>query len=297
MPPEIALGTVQIGMAYGFASKHGRPNELETACILQTAMDGGITRWDTARIYGDAEERIGTFLRGRQRPQIITKLSPIAPEVTTEAGVIAAIDTSLAASQRALRLDQIDAVMFHQSADRLKPGAMSRLSQHVAEGRIGALGASVYHPADAIACMDDPRMTHIQIPFNILDTRWLDSKFQTALASRPDMQVHVRSVFLQGLLVKPESIWPVWLENRRAIHLELDGMRDDFGRDSRQDLCLSYVRSFPWITSVVMGVHHAAQLKEVLALAEARPFSTDQCARVRDKFEGLPERLLNPSKW
>ena len=105
-------------------------------------------------------------------------------------------------------------------------------------------------------------ITHLQVPFNILDARWLENEFQDAVAARPDVQIHARSAFLQGLLVGPESIWPSWLENRKEIYLELERLIIEFGRQDRKDLCLAYVRSFPWIQSIVIGVHRAMQLSE-----------------------------------
>jgi aryl-alcohol dehydrogenase-like predicted oxidoreductase len=297
VPPEITLGTVQLGMAYGAASRYGRPDDTEAAAIMGIASGGDIPYWDTARIYGDAEARVGAFLQGRQRPRIITKLAPVAKDIEAESDIVAALEASIAASRHALRRDRLDVVMFHQSLDRLRPGAMEQLERHLAGGDIGALGASVYNPAEAAACLADGRITHLQVPFNILDGRWLEWQFRDAIASRPDVQIHVRSIFLQGLLVGPESVWPLWLDNRKEIHLALDGLVIEFGRQNRRDLCLSYVRSFPWVDSIVIGVHRAGQLREILTLAREDIFTADQCQAMREALPDVPERLLNPSKW
>ena len=297
MPPDITLGTVQLGMAYGITSRYGRPDDAEADSILRVAINGGITRWDTARIYGDAEERIGAFLEGTTGPQIITKFAPVAKDINDDEGVAAALDASIAASCHALRREQLDVVMFHQSSDMFLPGAMRHLSQYLTIGRIGALGASVYSPTDAAVCIADKRITHLQVPFNILDARWLTNEFQDAVAARPDVHVHIRSAFLQGLLVGLESIWPPWLDNRKEIYLALERLVIELNRKSRKDFCLSYVRSFPWVRSVVIGVHRAAQLSEILTLTREELFTIDQCRAVQNAFQGVPERLLNPSKW
>lgn len=296
MPPDITLGTVQLGMAYG-VGRRGRPDDAEAASILRVAINGGITRWDTARIYGDAEERIGAFLEGTTGQQIVTKLAPVAKGINAEADIVATLDASIAASCCALRRKQLDVVLFHQSSDMFRPGVMAHLARLSASGRIGALGASVYSPAGALACIADSRITHLQVPFNVLDARWLESEFQDAVAARPDVQIHIRSAFLQGLLIGPESIWPLWLDDRREIYLALERLVTEFRRQNRKDLCLSYVRSFPWVRSVVIGVHLATQLSEILTLAQEDVLTTDQCRAVRRAFSGIPERLLNPSKW
>ena len=61
---------------------------------MRRAADGGIAEFDTARAYGDSEERLGEALQGRKSARTITKLSPLA-ELAPEASrdeVRAAVD-------------------------------------------------------------------------------------------------------------------------------------------------------------------------------------------------------------
>jgi len=88
--------------------------------------------------------------------------------------------------------------------------ALERLVEHVRNGTIGEIGASVYSPEEALRSLGDPRITQLQIPFNLLDQRWLEPEFQRAAAERPDLLIHARSVFLQGLLLSEPGRWPSW---------------------------------------------------------------------------------------
>ncbi len=56
----LGLGTVEIGLPYGIGVKT-LPSDKEAERILKTAVELGITYFDTARGYGVAEERIGKF--------------------------------------------------------------------------------------------------------------------------------------------------------------------------------------------------------------------------------------------
>jgi len=56
----LGLGTVEIGLPYGIDIKT-LPSDKEAERILKTAVELGITYFDTARGYGVAEERIGKF--------------------------------------------------------------------------------------------------------------------------------------------------------------------------------------------------------------------------------------------
>ena len=56
---KFGLGTVQFGLDYGFTK---RKTQDEVNSILKTAVDNNITLIDTAREYGDSEEKIGNFI-------------------------------------------------------------------------------------------------------------------------------------------------------------------------------------------------------------------------------------------
>lgn len=67
----------------GFGSSHlmGCGSKSDALHLLQTALDGGITHFDTARMYGygAAEGAIGQFLKGRRSQVTITTKVGIAP--------------------------------------------------------------------------------------------------------------------------------------------------------------------------------------------------------------------------
>src|SRR3546814_10145931 len=77
--------------------------------------------------------------------------------------------------------------------------------------------------------MDDPDIEHIQLPFNLLDGRWQRDGVPERLAGRPEITVHARSAFLQGVLLRAPAEWPSfdgldrqgirrWLEHRSEEH-------------------------------------------------------------------------------
>lgn len=300
---SLALGTIQLGAKYGIANTTGRPGEAEAAEMLALALRSGVTHVDTARVYGDAEARIGTLLPVSAAPsvKIITKLQPLdnIPDDASHREVRAAVDASVFRSCRDLRRDRIDVLMFHRSADMFQwqGAAIARLVELVQEGVLGALGASVYTPEEAAACLEDGRVTYLQLPFNLLDSRWLNSSFARVLAGREDVQIHVRSVFLQGLLVNDAPVWPEWVAERRELVERIEGLARKFGRKNRADLCIAYVRSFPWVATLVLGAETLRQLEQLMPLASEPALTEQQSREVQAAFANVPERLLNPARW
>lgn len=300
---SITLGAVQLGLNYGVANQSGKPSDAEAAAILSVAAKAGISHIDTARSYGDSEARIGRLLPPDSKfiVKIITKLQSCnaLPDSATEHEIRSTVDASIYGSCRDLRRKQLDVLMFHNPADmfRWHGAAMDRLQDLVDRGVIGALGVSVYAPSEAIRALLDSRITHVQIPFNLLDSRWYDGEFLEALAQRPEVCVHVRSVFLQGLLINPAITWPAWVEQSRQFVRTIEELTSELGRKSAADLCMAYVRSYPWVTTLVLGVETSRQLEELLHCAAEPALTKEQAALVQSRFIEVPARLLNPGLW
>jgi spore coat polysaccharide biosynthesis protein SpsF (cytidylyltransferase family)/aryl-alcohol dehydrogenase-like predicted oxidoreductase len=302
---ELTLGTAQLGMDYGIANRAGQPALPVAIRMVRQAVAHGVTALDTARAYGDAESVVGQALTGawRSRVEVITKLDPLAslPQNATVNEVRAAVDDSVKRSCEALRSKTLSTLLLHRSShhDAWGGAAWRRLLELRDDGTIGNLGASVYEPREALDLLQDMAITHLQIPMNVLDWRWRASGFDRAVVRRPDVVVHARSALLQGVLAdSPPSLWPVSAGFDAAACLrQLRKLTAEFGRQSMTDLCLAYVRSQPWITSVVVGCETLEQVDENLELLCRPKLTTEQCAELERSLPEAPEDLLNPSQW
>lgn len=301
----VTLGTAQLGLdGYGIANRSGGLDEAAAADLLGRAARAGITTFDTARAYGRSEERLGLHLAGAAPGPVtvVTKLSPLADAAPDEpaATLVRRTEHSLYASCFALRTRRLDVVMLHRWAHRtLAGGAVwTRLQQAVAEGWVGELGASVATPVEACAALADPDVRHLQVPFNLLDYRWQDERFQAARAARPEVILYARSCFLQGLLLLDPAAWPkVPGVDAAGLTRQLAELARELGRADVADLCLAVARAQPWINSLVLGVDGVAQLERNLALLNTPPLTAAALERVSAAVGRVPEALLNPACW
>jgi spore coat polysaccharide biosynthesis protein SpsF (cytidylyltransferase family)/aryl-alcohol dehydrogenase-like predicted oxidoreductase len=301
---ELTLGTAQLGMEYGIVNRAGQPARPLAIRMVHAAIAHGVTALDTARGYGEAEEVLGDALSGawRSRVEVITKLDPLA-SLTHDAvasEVRAAVDDSVRRSCEALGVTKLSTLLLHRPHHHNAWGGAvwRRLLELRDEGTIGALGASVYEPGEALELSQDPAIVHLQIPMNVLDWRWKAMGVDRALAGRPDVVVHARSALLQGLLVAPAESWPSSADFDAAGCLrQLRRLAAEFERESLTDLCLAYVRSQPWITSVVVGSETMEQLNENLRLFCLPKLNPEQCGELESLTPKAPEGLLNPSQW
>jgi spore coat polysaccharide biosynthesis protein SpsF len=300
---ELCLGTVQLGLPYGINNLRGCPPEEEAIAIIRRAVDHGVTWLDTAHAYGESERRIGRALRGswRTRTRVVTKLSPLTelPQDADLRCIEAAVDASIFQSLARLEVGSLDIVMLHRWKHHEAYGGAiwNRLLSLRQEGVLRELGASLDEPGDAVAALSNGDIRHLQIPFNLLDHRWQDTKFRAAAAARPDVRIHIRSVFLQGLLLGDAARWPMFDPAGARRLVEIDRLVTELARRDRADLCVAYVRAHPWVSSVVLGVESLSQLDVNLRLAGAPPLTPSQATAVRERLGGAPLRLLDPSKW
>jgi len=301
-PAELIVGSVQLGLSYGAANRTGKPDRQTALRLVRRAAVAGVGGFDTARAYGDSEDRLGEALKGMTIPTI-TKLSPLtelAPDASPET-IVDAVDSSIAKSLAALQRDQLDCLLLHRAVQLTAfDGAVwRRLEHHLAKGTVGSLGVSVQSPAEALAALAHPKVLHLQLPFNVLDWRWAETGAISAIRSKRSVTVHARSVFLQGILAAGDSqLWPR-VEGVDALLLItwLNACASKFGRQNAADFCLAYVRAQDWIDGVVIGMETEQQLAANLLLSTRPPLALADCARIEASRPRVPEQLLDPARW
>ncbi|MEM4360379.1 MAG: aldo/keto reductase [Candidatus Bilamarchaeaceae archaeon] len=301
----LVLGTSQLGMKYGWANTTGCPSEEEAILILKKAIELGVTHVDTARAYGESEQRIGLVMeKGYHNVlNIITKLDPLEslPLDAAEDWVRAAVDASVFHSCRDLRKPHLDVLLLHRAShlDNYRRSIWKRLCELKEQGVIGELGVSVQSLDEAKRALVNPDVRYIQIPFNILDRRWLEFDFQNLLKTRPDVIVHARSLLLQGVLtIEDPSEWPqVPRVEPLKIILKLRLLAKRFRRRDVIDLALAYARGQKWLHGFVVGVETVEQLIDIAKLMSTAPLTSEECKVVEDNIPGGPEMLVNPALW
>ncbi|RZL08781.1 MAG: aldo/keto reductase, partial [Hymenobacter sp.] len=196
---RLALGTVQFGLAYGLNNQDGQPATATVAAILAAAETAGLTLLDTASAYGNSEARLGELAGENADFEIITKVP---------AGPPAQVAQHLAESMARLQRTRLYGVMFHAfGLLQAEPTAWKALQAAREAGQVARIGVSLYHPHEAEWLLTQGwDVDLVQVPYNVLDQRFANVLPQ--LAAR-GVEVHVRSAFLQGLLLRePASLPP-----------------------------------------------------------------------------------------
>jgi spore coat polysaccharide biosynthesis protein SpsF len=299
---SLVLGGVQFGLAYGVANRTGAPDDGEMRAILDLAERSGVTHLDTAAGYGESETRIGAALGPTTPLRIVTKLPPDL-FADDPAGPVLGARTIAALERSRERLNRtfLDAVLLHrfEHYGGGKNAIWSRLRAQLDQGKIGRIGCSIYSPDELRVLLQDRDVRLVQLPFNILDRRWLSPEVQRAIAARPDVILHGRSALLQGLLTLDDPArWPCDRALAERCIATLKQLTQDFGRRSVIDLCFAYARAQSWLAGIVVGAETAVQMAENVELFRAPVLTPEQVAEVLRRMPAeLPEQLLNPALW
>jgi aryl-alcohol dehydrogenase-like predicted oxidoreductase len=297
--PRLTLGTVQLGIRYGIANKVGKPDETHSHELLQQAEQLGVTCFDTAAGYGDAEAVLGRYFGRFPNPdrQIVTKFKLDPAVGTTEAELEKAVRSQLEQSLLHLGIRRIPIYLMHNADDlhRHQDRLVAVLDRLVREGLIGLMGVSVYRAVDLDRMLQYELFRATQIPINLFDQRLIRSGHLARLKER-DIIVFARSVFLQGLFFMDPAELPPALAVAAPLLQALRQLADDEKLPIAQ-LALSFVRDLPGITSLVIGAETAGQVADNVRLCAGPPLSDAGRATADRLFREVPEVVVNPSLW
>ena len=286
---KIALGTVQFGIKYGINSPTGQVQPDEVRKILTYARTQNITLLDTANSYGNSEKVLGNV--GVKNFSIVTKTRHFAQTVINDKSadlLVADLNQTL----QLLKQKSVYGLLVHNADDLLKPGASKIVSQLQAlkeQGAISKIGISIYTSDQLQSVMDKMDIDLVQLPVNILDRRLFDTGMLKKLFSQ-GVEVHARSIFLQGLLLMSKDsrpkyfsqwdslwkLWHEWLSDNKLTALEAT---------------VRHAISTPEISKVLVGVDSKEQLQGIIQAADGAIPAIPEILLTDDAD------LLNPANW
>lgn len=288
---KITLGAAQLGMNYGSVRPSEPPDD--AMLFLDAAFAAGITSFDTARLYGDSEERIGAWIgKSGKTPFLITKFPPLRAEDAQEN--LSTLRAKLDQSREALAGARIGLLLAHRADDIHLPGVLDILRAERDAGRVGGFGVSTYTVDQLEAALTIPDLAAAQVPLSIFDQRPVSRGLLDECARR-GISVFARSLFLQGVLFAEAQDLPDYLQSLRGPLMELRGLAAANGL-SMASLAFGAVAAIKGVSSLVVGMSHVSHIEENLKSFSDAP-SDEISAQARSLFEDLPEEALDPRLW
>ena len=282
---RIVLGGAQLGLPYGILNGGETLSREEVARILDTAVDHGIDSIDTAIAYGQSESIIGET--SQNRFNIISKLPPLPVDISD---VSEWVHSQVQGSLSRLKCTSLDALLLHRPQDLTgAQGAelYAAIGSLMTKKMIHRFGVSIYSPDDLEGLIGTFDIHVVQAPLNVFDRRILGVTDQL---SALNIEVHARSVFLQGVLIanpknRPQRFEP-WSE-----HFALFDEWVRFSGMSAMACCLGFALQQPGIAKLVIGTTSAESLDEIM---NSIPNSV---LEVPTHLQSSVEELIDPRFW
>lgn len=239
---EIVLGSTGIRTpqnAFG-ALPIQRDSTEQAVTLLHRAYEGGMTFFDTARLYSDSEEKVGIAFWGmRDKVYIASKTMTKTPE---------AFRKDLATSLAKLQTGYIDVYQFHQAGQCYRPGDGTGMYECMEEakraGKIRHIGITAHKISVAEEAVRSGLYETLQYPFS-----YLSSEKEIALV-RACAEKNMGFICMKALAG---------------------------GLITRSDAAMAYMTQFDNLVPI-WGVQREHELKEWLSYMDETPSMTGEIA-------------------
>ena len=283
---KLSLGTVQFGKKYGISNTSGIVSYNEAENILNTAKDAEIKMLDTANDYGESENILGSI--GVNEFDIVSKVKILENKPIDKF----LIEEKVIATLKRLRVNNLYGLLIHNT-DVIENKNIDKIFDSFSVLKknqlIKKIGISVYSPTVIDKFINGYDIDIIQSPINIFD-RQLNTNGRLENLKRKKIEVHARSIFLQGLLImksqerpryfnswnKLFNIYDKWIKEKKILPVQA---------------CLNYALNIKTINKVIIGVQSSKELKQIINL------NVDPNIDFPDEIQSINPKLINPSNW
>ena len=238
------LGTAPCGHSKDYGVK-------DVAEVVNTAMDLGVTSIDTAPIYGNAEEGIGTAL-GNRRKEVF-----LATKVWAD--TVEDAERSLANSLRLLKTDYVDLLYFHNLGTREvdiaqgSDGVFTWLRRQKELGKTRFVGLSGHNLSERFRPLIESGGADVVLIVLSFVDRFIYRFEQSVL---PLARKHNLGVLAMKVFGGVEGGFRNYGGPKRPPQLATEHL----------ELAIRYVMGLPGVTSLNIGVHDAGQVRQNVAM-------------------------------
>jgi len=195
---EVGMGCWQLG-----GTSWGDVSEADALATLETAVESGVTFFDTADVYGSgrSEQILGKFLKsGAENVFVATKIGRFPEPGWPENFSFEVFRRHTDACLQRLGVDTLDLLQLHcLPTEVLQQGEVFEWLRHLQQdGKIQRFGVSVESMDEALLCLQQDDLASLQIIFNLFRQKPIAALFD--VAKRKGVALIVRLPLASGLL-------------------------------------------------------------------------------------------------
>ena len=285
---EIIFGTAQLIKDYGLNNANITKVELEK---IFTILDkNNIIYIDTAINYHNVLKKLGKF--DLSKFKIINKFPKI--KSNSEEDMRKEIEIFFELSFKNLNINKIDTVLLHDLED-IKNNEKVNLflnifNEYKIKNYVSKFGISIYDPKFIQDINYIDKIDVIQAPYNLID-REIEEKDFLKIINQKKIEIHARSIFLQGLLLAKNDLLYSKFKKWMPIWNRWDKFKDKYHNVDPAEICFNFVKSRKFIDKIIVGVNSCQQLQNIMKY---------KSSEINYNFPNLLSRdhnLIYPYNW
>ncbi len=278
---KVILGVTQFGLNYGILNQHNLNKKKKLKQILNFSKKKGINSIYSSKYYGNANKFLATENLNYFKLYIKFKSQDLLKKNFLED--FEKMKKKLKKNNLILMLDRFENL---KNRERLK--IYNILLDLKKDKKINKFGYSIYSFKNLKKICHEFKPNILQCPYNVIDRRLEEKKLLQFLKINK-IEIHVRSIFLQGLLILHYSKHPRKFLNWKKIFKKFDDQIQHY-KISNLDWCLNFIEKNKYINKILLGVDNIDQLREICSFKNNGKIKFPKMY-VKD------EKLINPSKW
>jgi aryl-alcohol dehydrogenase-like predicted oxidoreductase len=265
---KLIFGTAQLDRNYGINKENNFMTNKNLSKILKILKQNKINFIDTAPTYKNAEIKLGK--NKLNKFNIVTKIPSL--KKVKKNNIKNFITKGINESLKNLKIKKFYAIILHDCNDLInnphKELIFRELNQLKNNGKALKIGFSCYDTSDIRIILKNYKIDMIQCPCNVFDQKILENKM-LLLFKKKKIEVHLRSIFLQGLLLtdikKINFIRPNW----RKYFLKWDIFLKK-NKIEKLEACINFVTNIKGNFKILIGFNNIKELKEIIFSVEKR---------------------------
>jgi aryl-alcohol dehydrogenase-like predicted oxidoreductase len=290
---KICLGTAQFGNIYGITNRNRNElNVKEIKEFLKLLIKNKIEFIDTALNYKNVDKKLKKTKINLNKFNIITKIP--APKIK-EKFYKKEIFRKILKSKKILKIKSFYAILIH-NCNNLNSEQAKLIRETLAELKkkqiTKKIGLSVYNTKDLNFMFKFFTPDLIQVPHNVFDARFMQNKILNKI-SKYNIELHIRSIFLQGLLLIDLKKMNYKFNKWKKIFEKWD-LYCKKNKTSKLDAAVNLAMRNKKIKKVVVGFSNINEFIEFLKIRVKNELTFPKF--LTDSEKNI-DKLINPYNW
>ncbi len=123
------------------------------------------------------------------------------------------------------------------------------------------LGVSIYNTKELEFVINNFNIDIINLPISVANQQFCEKKYLSILKKKK-IEIHVRSIFLQGLLLSNYRSLPKKFKENKFFIQWFNWLK--VNKYNSLDVCIGFIKNIKYIDKMIIGVDNLNQLKMIV---------------------------------